>query len=89
MKKDIIFKHCNTLLKIGKKFVHEGDIIEYTYEDKWEEGGKGSCKAIVSFENGMFVCRQIGFDYMKEQSLTLYDWLSGGNCKIVGNIYEK
>jgi len=70
--------------------IFEGDILEFQYTDKCEESGFGIVHAVVSFERGMFVCKEIGFNYDRSSELpsSLYEFMSGEVITIVGNIYE-
>jgi uncharacterized phage protein (TIGR01671 family) len=67
--------------------IFEGDIIEEKYLDSVEPLGYGLTKLIVCFENGCYVAKQIGFDYINSncKPLELYRF---DDCKVIGNIYE-
>ena len=76
---------------VNGKDIYEGDVLQVTYIDVVEPTGVGVINSVVSFENGMFVCKDDGFDYegKKEQPMSLYEWMKGEQVTIIRNIYER
>jgi uncharacterized phage protein (TIGR01671 family) len=76
---------------VNGKEIYEGDVLQVTYIDVVEPTGVGVINSVVSFENGMFVCKDEGFDYegKKEQPMSLYEWMKGEQVTIIRNIYER
>ena len=76
---------------VNGKEIYEGDVLQVTYIDVAEPTGVGVINSVVSFENGMFVCKDEGFDYegKKEQPMSLYEWMKGEQVTIIRNIYER
>jgi uncharacterized phage protein (TIGR01671 family) len=75
---------------VNGKEIYEGDVLQVTYIDVVEPTGVGVINSVVSFENGMFVCKDEGFDYegKKEQPMSLYEWMKGEQVTIIRNIYK-
>jgi uncharacterized phage protein (TIGR01671 family) len=76
---------------VNGKDIYEGDVLQVTYIDVVEPTGVCVINSVVSFENGMFVCKDEGFDYecKKEQPMSLYEWMKGEEVTIIRNIYER
>jgi len=79
-----LWKHKRyTGFKLDKKELYEGDIIGYEYDGELISG-------VITFEKGMFVVKEQGYYYEKNDRIpdTLYSWLTEEKCKLIGNIYE-
>lgn len=76
--------------KNGKE-IWDGDILQFTYQDRIEENGRGEVKGAVTFENGGFYVKE-NFPYTYEDEMsspdTLNGWLKSENCYIIGNIHD-
>ena len=67
--------------------LYDGDCIKFRYVDRQEPTGYGECGGVISFEQGCFVVREIGFDYEAkgETPDILKNWLKDNSCLKTGH----